>query len=117
MSYVGRMRYRMLLPALVPLAVIGVVTWLLPALRETPRQFSWQLIFPDLLFQIVMVSAAACVIVSGWQFIRLWRWTRGKGAVCYVCGCLLARERDGRSGPHRKCLGCGKSHPFSKGRV
>lgn len=116
-AYVDRMCWRMLGPALVPLAAGGLVSWPLSTLLDLSRKLGGLSVFPDLPFQIVMVGAGACIVTSVWQFVRIWRWTRGKGAVCYVCGCLLARERDGRYGPYRKCLGCGKNHAFSKSLV
>lgn len=115
MSYVDRMSLRMQVCALVPLALGGVAAWLLSALLGFPHLFGEQPVLPDLPFQIVMVGAGVGVIISTYQILRLWRWTRGKGAVCYVCGCLLGRERDGRRGPYRTCLGCGKNHSLSTG--
>lgn len=115
MSYVDRMCWRMLGPALVPLALSGVVAWPLSTLLDLPRQFGGQPVFTDLPIQIVMIGIGACVAILLYQFFGLWRWTRGKGVVCYVCGCLLGREREGRYGPYRKCLGCGKNHSLSKG--
>lgn len=117
MSYVDRMCWRMLGPALVPLALSGVVAWPLSTLLDLLSQFGGQPAFPDLPIQIVMIGAGACVVISACQFARLWRWTRGKGTVCYVCGCLLGREREGRHGPYRRCLGCGKNHSLSKGLI
>ena len=72
---------------------------------------------PDLPFQIAMAGAGVSLAPSLYQALRLWRWTRGKGAVCYVCGCLLGREREGRYGAYRKCLGCGKNHSLSKSLI
>lgn len=117
MSYVDRMSWRMLGRALVPLALGGVAAWLTSALLDLPRLLGGQLVFPDLPFDMFMVGAGAGVIISTYQILRLWRWTRGKGAVCYVCGCLLGRERDGSYGPYRKCLGCGKNHSLSTGLI
>lgn len=103
--------------ALVPLALGGVSAWLLSALLDLPNLFGGQPVFPDLPFQIIVVGAGAGVVIFTCQILRLWRWARGKGAVCYVCGCLLGRERDGRYGPYRKCLGCGKNHSLSTGLI
>jgi hypothetical protein len=117
MSYVDRMCWRMLGPALMPLALSGVVARPLSALLNLPSQFGEHAVFPDLPFQIAMVGAGICAVVFVYQLVRLWRWTRGKGVVCYVCGCLLSRERDGRYRAYRKCLGCGKNHSLSKGLI
>ena len=117
MSYVDRMYRRILGSALVPLALGVVVAWPLSTLLDLPRQLGGQTLFPDLPFQVVMVGVGICVAIFLYQFVRLWRWTRGKGVVCYVCGCLLGRERDGRYGPYRKCLGCGKNYSLSKGLI
>jgi hypothetical protein len=53
--------------------------------------------------------------VVGWGVLlllaasyRLWRWQRGDCPAC-DCGGLLGRERDGRYGPYRKCLACGRN--------
>jgi hypothetical protein len=113
MSYVDRMSWRMLGSALVPIALGGVSAWLWSALLDLLHLFGGQPVFSDLPFQIVVVGVGAGAVISTYQILRLWRWTRGKGAVCYVCGCLLGRERDGRYGPYRKCLGCGKNHSLS----
>lgn len=115
MSYVDRMCWRTLGFAFVPLALGVVVAWPLSTLLDLPGQLGGKALFPDLPFQVAMFGAGACVAILLYQLARLWRWTRGKGVVCYVCGCLLGREREGRYGPYRKCLGCGKNHSLSKG--
>lgn len=117
MSYVDRMCWRVLRPALVPPALGCIVAWLLSRVLNLSRQLGGLEVFPDLPFQVVMVGAGAGAVISVCQFVRLWCWTRGKGTVCYVCGCLLGREREGRHGPYRKCLGCGKNHSLSKGLI
>lgn len=66
MSYVDRMCWRMLGPALVPLALGGVAAWLLSRLLDLPRRFVGQAVFPDLPFQTVMVGAVAAGAGEGW---------------------------------------------------
>jgi hypothetical protein len=117
MSYVDRMCWRMLAPCLVPLALGGLVAWQLPTLLELPRRLGGQRLLPDLPFQIAMFGAGVSLAIFLYQALRLWRWRQGKGAICYVCECLLGRERDGRYGPYRKCLGCGKNHSLARGLV
>lgn len=61
------------------------------------------------------LGGALSVMLFAIQGIRLWRWRLGKTDDCFVCGCLLGREREGRWGLYRKCLGCGKSHSARAG--
>jgi hypothetical protein len=117
MSYVDRMCWRMLGASLVPLALGGLVAWPLPTLLDLPRRLGGQPLFPDLPFQVAMFGAGISLALLLYQAARLWRWRQGKGTSCYVCGCLLGRERDGRYGPYRKCLGCGKNHSLARGLV
>jgi hypothetical protein len=117
MSYVDRMCLRMMVFSLVPLALGGLVAWLLAALLDLPSRLGGQTLFPDLPLKVAMAGAGVSLALSLYQALRLWRWRQGKGASCYVCGCLLGRERDGRYGPYRKCLGCPTNHAVSKGLV
>lgn len=41
--------------------------------------------------------------------VRLRHWGPGEAPVC-TCGGLLGREREGRFGPYRMCLACGRNH-------
>ena len=117
MSYVDRMCWHMLTPCLLPLALGGFVAWPLATLLTLPHQLGGQPLFPDLPFQVATVGAGVSLAIFLCQALRLWRWGQGKGASCYVCECLLGRERDGRYGPYRKCLGCGKNHSLARGLV
>lgn len=47
-------------------------------------------------------------LLVGHALYRLWRWQRGKGLHC-DCGGLLGSEIDGRYGPYRRCLACGRN--------
>lgn len=110
MSYVDRMCLRMMAGCLVPLAVsipvayvVDTILGLQAALGGPDNQF-------DVLFFVDMTGAGLSLILFAIQGIRLWRWRLGKTDDCFVCGCLLRQEREGRWGPYRKCLGCGKNH-------
>lgn len=48
------------------------------------------------------------LLLVGHALYRLWRWQRGEGLLC-GCGGLLGREIDGRYGPYRRCLACGRN--------
>ncbi len=43
-----------------------------------------------------------------WISFRLWKAGRGEGLLC-DCGGLLGIERNGRYGPYRRCLACGRN--------
>lgn len=114
MAYVDRMSWRMLGRALVLLALGGVAAWLSSALLGLPHLFGGQPCFPDLSFDIFMVGAGAVVSISTYQILRLWRWTRGKGAVCYGCGCLLGGRRMSRTAPIGNALVAGRTTPYQQ---
>jgi hypothetical protein len=113
MSYHTRMFLRMSLPALaICLASIvlataaGLFGGALSALGGPPE-------WAGLGNAIALGGLVLSLLVYGFQTFRYWRWTLGEGECCYVCGCLLGREREGRFGPYRRCLGCGKNHSLS----
>jgi hypothetical protein len=59
-------------------------------------------------FAIAIAALAMFVMVS----VRLWRWERGDGPSCVVCGGPLGGERSGRAdrgGAFRRCYACGKA--------
>jgi len=60
--------------------------------------FNW---VPSLLF-------AAALAHLTWSSWRLWRAHNGVGRLC-SCGGILGGEIDGRWGPYRKCLACGRN--------
>lgn len=117
MSYIDRMSWRMMGPALIPIVLGGAAAGLLSTLLDLPLLRGGQALLPDLPLQTVMIGARIGLAMLVYQILRLWRWTRGRGPGCYVCGCLLGRVRDGRYGPYRKCLGCGKNHSLARGLV
>jgi hypothetical protein len=117
MSYVDRMSWRMMGPALTPIVLGGAAAWLLSTLLDLPLLLGGQVLLADLPFQAVMIGAGMSLGMIVYQILRFWRWTRGKGPACYVCGCLLGRMREGRYGTYRKCLGCGKNHSLARGLV
>ena len=61
-----------------------------------------------LLYQGAGISLLVATVWGVVQFVRFYRWTKGNGLLCR-CGGLLGREHDGRYGPYRKCLGCGRN--------
>jgi hypothetical protein len=110
MSYVDRMCFRMLVWCLVPLVASIPLAYALATLLALPATLGGQPLSSDLPFLIGITIASLSLVVFGIQCIRLWRWRLGKTNDCFVCGCLLGSERDGRWGPYRRCLGCGKNH-------
>lgn len=58
---------------------------------------------------LVWVAFAAAFGLALHAMFRLWRWEHGRAIGCPNCGGLLGWERDGRHGPYRKCLGCGRN--------
>jgi hypothetical protein len=63
---------------------------------------------------IAMGTGVVSSAIYAFQMHRYWRWTSGVGDVCFVCSCILGREREGRFGPYRKCLGCDKNHAVGR---
>lgn len=58
------------------------------------------------------LAAAAFLAAAGWLLygaFRFWQWESGNARDCPTCSGLLGREREGRYGPYRKCLGCGRN--------
>lgn len=117
MSYVGRMSWRMMGPALIPIVLGGPRQGFFQRCSTYPFYSEGKLFFTDLPLQTVMTGAGISLAMLVYQILRLWRWTRGRGPACYVCGCLLGRVREGWYGPYRKCLGCGKNHSLARGLV
>jgi hypothetical protein len=110
MSYITKMCLRMMGWCLLPIFFAALVAWPMSAVLEGGRP-----ILPDLPWLVVSTGAATTLVLLVYQSIRVWRWEHGKGDGCFVCGCLLGRERSGRWGPYRKCLGCGKNHSLQNG--
>jgi len=110
MSYVDRMCLRLMAPCLLPALCGALFAWGAESLFGVARAAGgWSM--PDLPSCLIVAGGAASIALYGVQAGRLLRWRRGRGAACYVCGCLLGRAREGRWGPYRSCMGCGKRHP------
>lgn len=62
----------------------------------------------DLARRMPVCGVLMSISMAVWTAIRLSRWTKGHGPQC-SCGGLLGRERDGRYGPYRRCLACGRN--------
>jgi hypothetical protein len=97
---------------LLPIFFAVLVAW---PMSELPTTMGGELFLPDLPWLVVSTGAAITLVLLIYYSIRVWRWEHGKGDSCFVCGCLLGRERSGRWGPYRKCLGCGKNHSMQNG--
>ena len=108
MSYVDRMCLRLMAPCLLPACCGALFAWAAQSwLGGSSRAgaTAW-----DLASCLIVAGGAASVILYAAQAGRLLRWRRGRMAICYVCGCLLGRVRNGPWGRHRACLGCGRRH-------
>lgn len=108
MSYVDRMCLRLMAPCLLPACCGALLAWATQAWVDVPVRAGGPAL--DLASGLIVAGGAASVALYAAQASRLLRWRRGRVAVCYVCGCLLGRVRNGHWGPHRLCLGCGKRH-------
>jgi len=110
LSYINKMCLRMMGWCLLPTLFAVLVAWPMSVVLALSATAGGQPVLPDLPWQLASIGAAVTLVLWAYQMIRLWRWEHGKGDGCFVCGCLLGRERSGRWGPYRKCLGCGKNH-------
>lgn len=115
MSYATKMFLSMMGWCLLPIIFAALVAWPMSAVLELPAKMGGQPLLPDLPWMVVSIGVAITLVLLIYQSIRVWRWEHGKGDGCFVCGCLLGRERSGRWGPYRKCLGCGKNHSLQNG--
>jgi len=109
MDRVTKMSLRVFIPALG--AALGSIplAWV-----------SWRLADSNLLAGLAnswRYAAFATLIASlclvGYASFRLWRWSTGQARTCTNCDCLVGRERLGRYGAYRRCLGCGKNAPVA----
>jgi hypothetical protein len=110
MAYQTKMSLRMCLPAVDIVVGAMLLATMAGALTDLPRVLGDQPLWPKLGDTVALgglVLALATYLAAVWRFRR---WERGEGDRCFVCTCLLGREREGRFGPYRKCLGCGKNH-------
>lgn len=110
MSYVSRMCARLLMPSVVPLAAALLVALPAKALSDPPASLGGAPAWPNLSAILVALGVGASALYYLVQMIRLLRWRQGRTDTCYVCDCLLGRERQGRWGTYRRCLGCDKNH-------
>lgn len=114
MTYQTRMLARLLAPA----AFVSIMSMILAYAAETlsgaPVALGGRALFPWAGDAIAVAGAGVSFVICAFQLFRYWRWTRDEGDLCYVCSCLLGREREGRFGPYRKCLGCGKNHGLGR---
>lgn len=110
MSYADRMCVRMLAWCLVPVVASIPISVIASTILTIPAMMGGQAAPSDVPFLIAMAGACFGMVIFAIQGILLWRWRLGKTDDCWICGCLLGREQDGRWGPYRRCLGCGKNH-------
>ena len=110
MSYVSRMCARLLVPSVVPLLASLLAAVVAKTLLDVPVSMGGAPVWPELPGTLVALGVGASALYYLVQFARLVLWQRGQADSCYVCGCLLGRERQGRWGAYRRCLGCSKNH-------
>lgn len=110
MSYTTKMQLRMLLPCLMPVLFGVLVAWALSTIYNLPGALGGKPVDSQLPDYVFLGGLAITVLMMFFQCVRLWRWSKGEGEACYVCGCLLGAEKHGRWGAYRSCLGCAKNH-------
>lgn len=110
MTYETKMVLRLAAPAVVVFVAGMGVAYSVDAIRSLPLAMGSRPAFPGLGDMVAVGSGLVALVVYGARMLQYWRWTRSEAAMCFVCSCLLGREREGRFGPYRKCLGCGKNH-------
>lgn len=114
MAYQTKMVLRLAAPAVMVFAVGMVMAFSVDTVTSLPVLTNRPPAVPDIGDLVALGSGFTALLIYGFQMFRYWRWTLGEGDVCFVCACLLGRERDGRYGPYRKCLGCGKNHAVGR---
>lgn len=114
MPYEARMFFRLLLPAFVVAGAILFLMWVAHVVTNLPTLMGGQPVYPGLVDDIALGGLVLSVAIAAVQLFRFFRWTRGHGDTCFVCGCLLGSEQSGRFGHHRKCLGCRKNHAMAR---
>ncbi|WP_445147304.1 hypothetical protein [Dyella sp. Tek66A03] len=110
MSYVSRMCARLLAPSVLPLLAALLAATIAQTLSDLPAQLGGAPAWPRVPGTLVAIGVGASALYYLIQMVRLLRWRQGRTDSCYVCTCLLGRERQGRWGEYRRCLGCGKNH-------
>jgi hypothetical protein len=107
MTYETKMVLRLAAPAVVVfVAGLGAAD----SVSSLPLIMGGKPALPGLGDMVAVGSGLVALVVYVARMFQYWRWTRSEAAMCFVCSCLLGREREGRFGPYRKCLGCGKNH-------
>jgi|GEM_PF-1513081 hypothetical protein len=114
MTYETKMLLRLAAPAVVVLGVGLALATMASTLSDLLKAMGGAPLFDGIGDVIALATAILAGGVYFGQMLRYWRWTEGGGDLCFVCTCLLGRERDGRFGPYRKCLGCGKNHALGR---
>ena len=114
MAYQTKMLLRLAAPAVAVFVMGLVAASSVDAISSLSMVFGGSPASPDSGNTVALGTGVIAFVISAFQIIRYWRWTRGEGDICYVCTCLLGREREGRYGPYRNCLGCGKNHSTSR---
>lgn len=119
MSYVGRMYFRMYLPAGLVFVGGAVGAAALKAAQRVPGDFGTFSLYSDLPGWTFAAGLAIGLGLAAVQTVKLRLWDRGTIAGCYVCGCLLGSPRAARRGlgMTRTCLGCGKVHGVNHHRL
>ena len=119
MSYVGRMVFRMYLPAGLAFAGGAAGAAALKAAQWVPGDFGTLSLYSNLPGWTFAAGMAVGLALIAVQTVKLRLWDRGAIAGCYVCGCLLASPRSARRGlgMTRTCLGCGKVHGVNHHRL
>ena len=119
MSYVGRMYFRMYLPAGLALAAGTVAAAALKAVQPAQGDLAILSLYSNLPAWAFAGGIVLALAIAAIQTVRLRLWDRGALPGCYVCGCLLAPPRAARRGlgMARRCLGCGKLHGVNHHRL
>jgi hypothetical protein len=79
-----------------PLAASLLVAAVIQALSTLPVALGGSPVWPEVPGLVVTIGAGLSALYYLVQLTRLLRWRRGRAATCYVCTCLLGRERQGR---------------------
>jgi len=99
------MAFRMYLPTLACLLLAFASTWLLSGWGQSADLATLGDALRWLPYGLLGLAALLGIFAS----LRLMRWETGGALICH-CGGLLGREREGRFGAYRKCMGCGRNH-------
>lgn len=114
MTFEMKMLLRLAAPSVAVLGAGLALATMASSVSDLSRGLGGAPLFENIGDDMAIATAAVAGVVYLWQMARYWRWIRGVGDLCFVCTCLLGRERDGRFGPYRKCLGCGKNHALGR---